>query len=74
MPNASSTALDLIELIRRKAPEYLDLLTARTDDEFAAAFDAILGMAVQHLEKNKKNFDSLDEECIPSTHSYATCF
>lgn len=62
MPNAASTALDLIEMIRRKAPEYLDLITATTEAEFEAAFDAVLGKAVAHLEKNKKNFDALDEE------------
>lgn len=62
MPDAASTALDLIEMIRRKAPEYLDLITAATDAEFEAAFDAVLGKAVTHLEKNKKNFDALDEE------------
>src|SRR4051812_14991407 len=62
MSDAASTALDLIEMIRRKAPEYLDLITAATDEEFAAAFDVVLGKAVAHLEKNKKNFDALDEE------------
>ena len=62
MPDAASTALDLIEMIKRKAPEYLDLITAATDEEFAAAFDAVLGKAVVHLEKNQKNFNALDEE------------
>ncbi len=56
------SAEDLIEMLKRKAPEYLDLLTATTDEEFEAAFTAVLGKAVHHLEKNKKNFAKLDEE------------
>ena len=36
------------------APAYLDLLTARTEDEFETAFTAILNRAVHHMEKNKK--------------------
>ena len=51
----------LIEQIKRKAPAYLDLLTAETDDEFEAAFEIILHCAVRHLEKNKTNFQKLDE-------------
>jgi hypothetical protein len=62
MVDKESTALELIERLKRKAPEYLDLLTATTDEEFYEAFDAVLGLAVAHLEKNKKNFDALDEE------------
>ena len=49
-------------MLKRKAPEYLDLLAAENDEEFEKAFDAILDKAVIHLEKNKKNFASLDEE------------
>src|SRR6266567_1474961 len=62
MHDKESTAFELIERLKRKAPEYIDLLTATTDAEFYEAFDAILGKAVAHLEKNKKNFDALDEE------------
>jgi hypothetical protein len=51
----------LVEQIRRKAPAYLDLLTAETDDEFEAAFEMVLDSAVRHLEKNKANFQKLDE-------------
>ena len=56
------SAAELIERIKRKAPAYLDLLTAETVDEFEAAFCVILEGAVEHLEKNKKNFENLDEE------------
>jgi hypothetical protein len=59
---SQSNALALIEQIRRKAPEYLDLLTAVTDREFETAFDAVLGPAIAHLEENKSNFSKLDED------------
>ena len=58
----SSTVLNLVEMIRRKAPEYLDLLTAQSDEEFEKAFDALLERSVTHLEINKDNFKNLDEE------------
>lgn len=51
----------LVELVQRKAPEYLDLLTAETDAEFESAFEVILESAVQHLERNKHNLKALDE-------------
>src|SRR5438128_1152903 len=53
---------DLLERIRRKAPEYLDLVTAETDAEFERAFDAVLEKAVRRLEQNKMHFRQLDEE------------
>jgi hypothetical protein len=55
------SVFELIEQIKRKAPEYLDLLTSKTEKEFDTAFDAILDKAVRHLEKNKSNFETLDE-------------
>jgi hypothetical protein len=42
-------AAELIERIKRKAPAYLDLLTAETVHEFEAAFCVILEGAVQHF-------------------------
>lgn len=57
-----SNALELVERIKRRAPEYLDLLTAETEEEFEAAFSVILEGAVDHLERNKKKFKDLDEE------------
>lgn len=51
----------LLARIQRKAPEYLDLITAKTDEDFEAAFDAILQRAVQNLETNADNYESLDE-------------
>ena len=48
MTAMGDSALDLIERIKRKAPEYLDLFTAQTDEEFEIAFDALLGKAIFH--------------------------
>src|SRR5687768_1201317 len=62
MTGQSDSVFDLVERIKRKAPAYLDLLTAETDAEFEVAFDAVLGKAVVRLEENKKNFEPLDEE------------
>ena len=62
MNTSGGSLLDYVEMLKRKAPEYLDLLAAENDEEFEKAFDAILDKAVIHLEKNKKNFASLDEE------------
>lgn len=58
----SGSAHELVEIIKRKAPEYLDLLTATSDAEFESAFDAILGQAVTRLQTNSNNFKNLDEE------------
>lgn len=62
MSARKGSALDFIELLQRKAPAYLDLITAQSDDDFERAFDALLEMAVTRLETNKKNFERLNEE------------
>jgi hypothetical protein len=62
MSNKVNSANDLIDRMKRKAPEYLDLLTAETDVDFESAFDALLDRAIVRLESNKKNFEKLDEE------------
>lgn len=67
----SGSAASLIDQIERKAPEYLDLLTAQTDEDFEDAFDAILGKAVSQLERNKQNFKTLDEVGLSGTLSMA---
>jgi len=59
---APNSAAALVQILERKAPAYLDLFTASTDEEFEAAFTTLLEGAVQHLEKNKRNFAKLDEE------------
>jgi len=62
MSDHPNSVAELFELARRRTPAYLDLATARTDDESEAAFTEVLECAVQHLEKNKKNLAKLDEE------------
>jgi hypothetical protein len=57
-----NSLLSLVERLQAKAPEYLDLMTAETDEEFDIAFDALLEQAVAGLESNSKNFKSLSEE------------
>ena len=57
-----NSAAEYFERLKRKAPEYLDLLTAETEDEFETAFTALLEKAVSYLETNKKNFAKLDED------------
>lgn len=61
MSDLADSAVALVERILRKAPEYLDLLTAETDSDFEKAFDALLEKALSGLEANKKNFEKLDE-------------
>ncbi len=61
MSNPADSAVSLVNRIERKAPEYLDLLTAETDAEFEKAFDAVLGKAVAQLERQKTNFVELGE-------------
>jgi len=57
----NNSAAEMFERVRRKAPEYLDLLTAATESEFETAFTPLLEKAVSHLEANAKNFKSLNE-------------
>ena len=54
--------LTLVENIQRKAPEYLDLFTAATEQQFEKAFEAILEKAIAGLESDSKNFASLSED------------
>lgn len=62
MNSNDESLYNLIEIIKRKAPEFIDLMAAKTDDEFESAFDALLFKAVHHLEQNKKNYMDLEEE------------
>lgn len=62
MSCSGDSAAELVERLKRKAPAYVDLLTAESVAEFEAAFAALLEKAISHLEKNKKNFEQLDEE------------
>src|ERR1044072_3424560 len=60
------SARDLISRIERKAPEYLDLLSAQTEAEFDEAVDAVLSQGVAFLEKNKKLYKGMNEEGLSS--------
>jgi hypothetical protein len=62
MTKPDDSLLELYRELQRKAPEYVDLITARTQEEFEKAFVPILEKAVHHLETNKKGFQNLDEE------------
>ena len=64
MTTGNNSAAELIRSIERKAPEYLDLLTAEPDEEFERAFDAVLQRAVAQLEANKDNFRTLGEVAL----------
>lgn len=60
------TVFDLIEVLKKKAPEYLDLLTAKTNEEFEDAFIPVLEKAVEQLESNKSLYRSLSEDGLSS--------
>lgn len=64
MSGSKSNAHDFFERMRRKGPEYFDLISAESDEEFEAAFDVLLEKAIHGLETNKKNFETLDEEAL----------
>jgi hypothetical protein len=51
----------LVDVLKKKAPEYIDLVTAQSDADFETAFAGLLENAVSRLEQNKANFDSLNE-------------
>lgn len=69
MSHPSGSLLDYIEQVSRKAPEYIDLFTARSDGDFEKAFTALLEKAISDLEKNKKLFQTLDEEGLSAALS-----
>jgi hypothetical protein len=66
MSDRDNSAAALVERLRRRAPELLDLLTAETDEQFEAAFAAILQIAIASLETNSKKYQELDEEGLSS--------
>lgn len=71
MSDRHNSAWAFVEMLKRKAPEYLDLLTASTDTEFETAFDALLEKAVSGLEANKKNFETLNEDGLSAVLAMA---
>jgi len=65
---------DLIDLLRKRGPECIDILSAKTEDEFEEAFIPILEKAVAHLEKNSKNYQKLDETGLSAVLAAAIAF
>jgi hypothetical protein len=59
--NSDNSLFSLVELMKKKAPAYLDLFTAKTEAEFDFAFEAMLEGAVAKLEQNSKNYEALSE-------------
>jgi hypothetical protein len=62
MSSIHNSLADLLEQIRCIDPDYLQLLTASDPVKFEEAFCRFLEKALNHLEKNSKNFQKLDEE------------
>jgi hypothetical protein len=60
----ADTLLEMMKRIEKRAPEYLALFAAETEDKFDSALDGLLDKAIRHLEKNKVNFSSLNEESL----------
>lgn len=71
MAEQDSTLLTLMDRLKAKAPEYVDLMVAENDEVFEAAFDSLLEKAVHGLEKNSKNFSGMNEEGLTATLALA---
>src|SRR5262245_28259532 len=71
MSKGQNSLLDYTEILKRKASETLDLLTAQNDEQFEMAFDALLQRAVEQLEENKAEFKNLNENGLSSTLAMA---
>src|SRR5688572_22181054 len=52
---------ELTAWLEKNEPDYLDLVTAQTEDEFDAALIPLLARTVDHLESNSTNFRGLGE-------------
>jgi hypothetical protein len=57
----TNTLYALVEILKRQAPEVLDLALAKTEEDFCVVFDRLMERAVMHLEKNAGNFAHWDE-------------
>lgn len=60
------SAAAFFDFIKGFAPQYLDLFTASTEEEFEAAFNPILEKSVTMLEENSKGYATLDEDSLSS--------
>jgi hypothetical protein len=70
-PTKPGTLADLFERFTRKVPEYFDLLTAETEEDFDRAFTPFLERAITGLEQNSKNFELLDETALTAALTLA---
>src|SRR5690349_1108487 len=61
MTSHPDSAEEVLKRIERKAPEYFDLVTADSVQDFEVAFNALLQRAIQNLETNADNFAKLNE-------------
>jgi hypothetical protein len=66
LSNKKGSLRDLQERMKRHMPATLDLLTARTDEEFESAFEVILEKTFTALEQDKKNYSKLNEDGLSS--------
>jgi hypothetical protein len=66
-----NTLSDFMELVKKNAPQYYDLVTAKSEAEFERAFLPYLESAITSLEKNKKVFNALSEDGLSSIVSIA---
>lgn len=62
MTENNGSVADLVDMVGRQSPSFLDLITSENSEDWDTAIDSLIVRAVQHLEQNKKNFRALDEE------------
>ncbi len=60
---------ELISRIRASDPNYLNLFVAQNNEEFESAFSPLLMKAIDNLESNCKNYQSLGEKGISAVLS-----
>jgi hypothetical protein len=59
--STDSSLFALVDMLKQKAPDYINLVTAQSDADFEIAFAGLLENAVSQLEKNKTNLENLNE-------------
>lgn len=59
---SDSNFYNYVELMKKLSKETLDLVTAKTDEEYDLAFDNWLTQAIAKMESNKLNYSKLNEE------------
>ena len=57
----SANLAELTAWMEKHEPDYLNLVTAATEDEFDGALIPLVAQAVEYLEANSKNFQTLGE-------------